>query len=205
MTALLREAWERFWLYFPLVFMGALALGTYWLVRSTPPASPASVVMPPRHEPDYFMRDFSVRTFDEAGRLRTEIMGADARHYPDTLLLEIDRVRIRSFDAMGRLTTATADRAMTNEDASEVQLIGNAQLVREADTPATGSTPGQRLEYRSEFLHAFLHTERITSHKPVEWLRGKDRFTADRMDFDNVEQTLQLGGRVRGTFSPPPP
>lgn len=202
MTALLREAWERFWLYFPLVFMGALALGTYWLVRSTPPASAASVVMPPRHEPDYFMRDFSVRTFDEAGRLRTEVMGDNARHYPDTLLLEIDRVRIRAYDTQGRLTTANADRALTNEDASEIQLIGNAQLVREADT-TPGTRPTQRLEYRGEFLHAFLHTERIASHKPVEWVRGKDRFSADRMDFDNVEQTLQLQGRVRGTLMPP--
>lgn len=202
MTALLREAWERFWLYFPLVFMGALALGTYWLVRSTPPASGATVVMPPRHEPDYFMRDFSVRTFDEAGRLRTEIMGNDVRHYPDTLLLEIERVRIRAYDTQGRLTTAVADRAVTNEDASEIQLMGNAQLVREADTTSSGKA-SQRLEYRGEFLHAFLHTERVMSHKPVEWIRGKDRFTADRMDFDNVEQTLLLKGRVRGTLMPP--
>ncbi|MFO1265128.1 MAG: LPS export ABC transporter periplasmic protein LptC [Rhodoferax sp.] len=202
MTALLREAWERFWLYFPLVLMGALALGTYWLVRSTPPAAAASVAMPPQHEPDYFMRDFSARTFDEAGRLRTEVMGSEARHYPDTLQLEIERVRIRSYDPQGRQTTASADRALTNEDATEVQLIGNALIVREAD-PSAGAQPSQRLEYRGEFLHAFLHTERVTSHKPVEWIRGKDRFTADRMDFDNVEQTLQLNGRVRGTLMPP--
>lgn len=202
MTALLREAWERFWLYFPLVFMGALALGTYWLVRSTPPASAATVVLPPRHEPDYFLRDFSVRTFDEAGRLRTEIMGAHARHYPDTLQLEIDQVRIRAYDPQGRLTTASADRALTNEDATEVQLMGNALLVREPDS-TPGVRPTQRLEYRSEFLHAFLQTERISSHRPVQWTRGRDQFSADRMDYDNVEQTLQLSGRVRGTLLPP--
>jgi lipopolysaccharide export system protein LptC len=33
-------------------------------------------------------------------------------------------------------------------------------------------------------------------------LRGKDRFMADRMEFDNVEQVLQLSGRVRGTIMP---
>ena len=54
---------------------------------------------------------FAARTFDEAGRLRTEVMGSEARHYPDTLQLEIEQVRIRSYDPQGRLTTASADRA----------------------------------------------------------------------------------------------
>jgi lipopolysaccharide export system protein LptC len=60
------------------------------------------------------------------------------------------------------------------------------------------------MQYRSEFLHAFMNTERIKSHKPVELLRGKDSFSADSMDFDNAAQVLQLDGRVRGTLVPTP-
>jgi lipopolysaccharide export system protein LptC len=50
-----------------------------------------------------------------------------------------------------------------------------------------------------------MNTEQVRSHKPVELLRGKDRFSAERMDYDNVEQTLQLSGRVRGTLIPAKP
>lgn len=203
MRSLLRDVWERSLLYFPLISMGLLALGTYWLVRSTPPASGPVVQRPARHEPDYFMQDFSVRTFDAAGRVRTEVLGAKARHYPDTLWLEIDSIRIRSFDEQGRMTTATAERGLTNEDSSEVQLIGNAVIVREADASKAART-APRMEYRGEFLHAFMNTERVQSHKPVELLRGKDRFTADHMEFDNVEQVMKLSGRVRGTLMPAP-
>lgn len=202
MMRLLRDAWDRSLLYFPLVSMGLLALGTYWLVRSTPPAAGPVVQRPARHEPDYFLEDFSVRTFDAAGRVRTEVVGAKARHYPDTKWLEIDGIRVRSFDEQGRLTTATAQRGLTNEDASELELLGNAVIVREADA-SKGSNAPVRMEYRGEFLHAFMNTERVESHKPVELLRGKDRFTAERMEFDNVEQVLQLSGRVRGTLTPP--
>jgi len=201
MMGVLREAWERFLLYFPLVSMGLLALGTYWLVRSTPPPAGAVALRPVVHEPDYFMHEFSVKTFDAAGRVRTEVQGAKARHYPDTQWLEIDRVRVRSFDALGRITTATAERGLTNEDSSEVQLLGNAVVVREA-VQEQGRALFPRMEYRGEFLHAFMNTERVESHKPVELLRGKDRFAADRMEFDNVEQVLQLSGRVRGTLMP---
>jgi lipopolysaccharide export system protein LptC len=201
MIGLLRDAWERFLLYFPLISMGLVALGTYWLVRSTPPSVGVLSQRPVVHEPDYFMHGFSVKTFDATGRVRTEVQGEKARHYPDTLWLEIDRVRVRSFDAQGRVTTATAEHGLTNEDSSEVQLMGNAVIVREA-VHIQGGTPSPRMEYRGEFLHAFMDTERVQSHKPVELLRGKDRFTADRMEFDNVEQVLQLSGRVRGTIMP---
>lgn len=201
MIQLLRDAWDRSLLYFPLVSMGILALGTYWLVRSTPTNSGAAVERVVRHEPDYFMENFSVRTFDATGRVRTEVVGAKARHYPDTKWLEIDNIRVRSFAEDGKVTTATAQRGLTNEDSSEVQLMGAARVVREAD-PAEQPNAAPRMEFRSEFLHAFMHTERVLSHLPVEFLRGGDRFSADRLDFDNVEQVLQLTGRVRATLLP---
>jgi lipopolysaccharide export system protein LptC len=197
----LRDAWDRFLLYVPLTVMVVLALGTYWLVRSTIVVTDPVAQRPPSHEPDYFMRGFSIRNFDASGRLRTEVMGDEVRHYPDTLLLEIDGIRIRSFDLQGRLTTASAKRGVTNEDASEVQLMGNAVVVR---APYNGDsakgTP--RMEFRGEFLHAFKSSEKILSNKPVELIRGRDRFTADSLEFDNAAQILRLGGRVRGVLVP---
>jgi lipopolysaccharide export system protein LptC len=200
---LVREAWDRFLLYLPLACMAVLALGSYWVVRSAPPVATPAVPYVQRHDPDYFMDGFAVKTFDASGRMRSEVMGDKVRHYPDTQWLEIDGIRIRSFDAKGKLTTASADRGLTNEDGSEVQLMGHALVVREA-TEQPGAKPGPSMQYRSEFLHAFLDTERLKSHKPVELQRGSDRFTADSMDFDNVEQVLQLAGRVHVTLVPAP-
>lgn len=196
-----RKVWEGFLLYLPMVVMGLLALGTYWLVRSAPQDTGAVVERPASHEPDYFMNGFSVRTFDGSGRIRTEVLGEKARHYPDTQWIEIDSIRIRSFDVNGRVTTATANRGLTNEDSSEVQLLGNAVVVREAQA-GNRANAAPRMEYRGEFLHAFMATEKVKSHKPVELLRGNDRFTADSLDFDNVEQVLEMHGRVRGSLVP---
>lgn len=201
MIRLLRAAWERLSIYLPIILMGVLALGTYWLVRSTPVFEAPAPDQPSKHEPDYFMQKFSVKTFDTAGRLKSEIFGSEARHYPDTDTLEIDKVRIRSFNDKGHLTTATANEAITNSDNSEVQLIGNAVVVRDEAVDKSGKKI-PRATYRSEFLHAYMDTERVKSHKPVELTRGSDRFTADRMDFDNIDQVMQLHGRVRGTLVP---
>ncbi|RFO96447.1 LPS export ABC transporter periplasmic protein LptC [Rhodoferax lacus] len=197
------EAWDRFLLYLPLACMAVLALGSYWVVRSTPSVQSVEPARVQRHDPDYFMDGFSVKTFDANGHMRSEVTGDKVRHYPDTQWLEIDGIYIRSFDAKGNLTTASADRGLTNEDGSEVQLMGHALVVRESGAQ-NGEAPSPSLQYRSEFLHAFMNTERLKSHKPVELQRGSDRFTADSLDFDNVEQVLQLQGRVRGTLVPKP-
>ncbi|MCI5068665.1 MAG: LPS export ABC transporter periplasmic protein LptC [Acidovorax sp.] len=185
--------------------MGLLALGTWWLVRNAPmPLLPATE-RPPLHQPDYFMKSFSVKSFDAAGRLQSEVQGDEARHYPDTDTLEIDKARMRSVAPTGRLTVATADRALTNADGSEVQLFGNAIVTREP-LPAKPGQPAQpRLEFRSEFLHAYTTTERVRSDKPVTLTRGNDRFTADSMDYDNLDQVVQLRGRVRGMLLPGTP
>ncbi len=198
----LKDAWDRFLLYVPLVFMVVLALGSYWLVRIAPTSSGPAPKRTVGHTPDYFMSEFSVRSYDATGRVRTEVLGDKAHHYPDTQFLEIDNIRIRSVDAQGRLTTATALQGLTNEDTSEVQLIGNAVVVREAQIDPSGK-PTPRMEYRGEFLHAFMNLEQVKSHKPVELIRGRDRFSADTLDFDNVEQVLDLQGHVRGILAPP--
>ena len=199
----MRRVWDRLAVYLPLLLMGLMAMSTYWLVRNTPATGEVALDAPPRHVPDYFMHDFSVKVFAEDGRLKSELVGTEGRHYPDTDTLEIDKPRIRILGAEGRVTTATAQRGLINSDGSEVQLFDRAVVVREAHTNAQGLvTP--RSEMRSDFLHLFANTEQVRSHLPVVLLRGRgDRFTADAMNYDNLDRVLQLKGRVRGTLQPP--
>jgi lipopolysaccharide export system protein LptC len=197
LSTTLRDGWERLSMYLPVALMALLALGTYWLVRNAPSMITPEAARPVHHDPDYFMHDFSVKTFDAAGKLKSEIQGDQARHYPDTDTLEIDKARIRSLDAQGNVTLSTANRALSNADGSEVQLFGNAIVVRESIKDASGRVL-PRLELRSEFLHAYSNVERVRTHLPVVMTRGNDRFTGDRMDYDNLDRILQLEGRVRG-------
>jgi lipopolysaccharide export system protein LptC len=198
---LVRSAWERVTVYLPIILMGLMALGTYWLARNTPGVGTAESRGPEVHEPDNLMRRFSIKTFDPSGRLKSEVFGSEARHFPDTDTIEIDQPRIRSFNARGELTVATARLAISNADGTEVQLIGDAVVTRDAVTSKDGQTR-PRLQFRGEFLHAFLDSERVASHKPVELTRGENRFTADSLEFDNLDQVMDLRGRVRGSLVP---
>ncbi|MEP6789737.1 MAG: LPS export ABC transporter periplasmic protein LptC [Ramlibacter sp.] len=200
---LVRSGWEQASIYLPIILMGVMALGTYWLARSTPMTGSPEAQRAQNHDPDYFMRGFSVKTFDGAGRLTSEVFGAEARHYPDTDTLEIDQPRIRAYNDRGELTVATGLKALSNSDASEVQLIGNAVVTRES-APGGSAAASPRLELRGEFLHVFVKAERVRSHKPVVLRRGADQFAGDSLDFDNIDRVLDLRGHVHGLLLPQP-
>lgn len=184
-----------FTLYLPIAMMTLLALGSWWLARNTPDAVQAIPQQIQRQDPDYYLTNFSVKNFDPQGQLLSEVLGEKARHFPGTDILEIDEARFRSSRG-SRITTGQGDRAYSNGDGSEVQLVGNAVVVREPLRDEQGREL-PRLEIRGDFLHAFLRTEEIKSHKPVTIVRGADQFSGDRMLFNKIDSVVQLDGRVR--------
>jgi lipopolysaccharide export system protein LptC len=199
-----RQLLHTLTLYIPVLLMALLALGTWWLASNTPKSGSdqPEVAAPPKHEPDYFMRNFSVRNFDAQGQLATQLSGKEMRHYPDTETFEIDIAQMRS-TREGRVTTGSSNRAYSNADGSEVQLVGNAVVIREAGRDGQGNV-WPRMEFRGEFLHVYTRTERVKSHKPVVILRGADRFEADTLAYDNLERVADLVGRARVTLVPQP-
>lgn len=200
----LRDAFDRLTIYLPIILTAVLALGTYWLVRNAPEMLAPLPKETPTHDPDYFMRGFSVKNFLPNGDLRTEVFGKEGRHYPDTDTLEVDQVRWRSISPQGLVTHGSANRGVSNGDGSEIQLFGDAIVIRDAAKSADG-TLLPRLEFRGEFLHAFLDTERVKSDKPVTLIRGADKFTSDAMDYDSHTGVANLQGRVRGLIMPTTP
>ena len=127
-----RSWWDRLSIYLPVLLMGLLAAASYWLLRATPLPPEPKPERPPTHEPDYLMRRFSVKVFDASGALRSEVFGSEARHHPDTDTTEIDQARIRSVGAQGQVTTATAQRVVSNGQQTEFTLAGDAVVIREA-------------------------------------------------------------------------
>jgi len=196
----------------PIVLMGLLALLTYWLVKSMPAQELSNDTDTPRSGPDYTMEHFTLRVFGQSGVIRHQIEGAGAQHFPDSAHLDIQNFKMRSVNTQGRISTASSDRAVISNGDSELELMGDAQIVRQAGSrlrPANLASKSAatkeewpRLTYNGEYLHVNLDTEQARSHKPVLLTRGDDRFTADQMELDQVAHTIELSGRVRTILVP---
>ncbi len=188
----LREALSA---YLPLLLMLLIALATWWLVKQTPVPEPAALARAARSEPDYSMRGFALERFDTDGRLKMRIEGDWLRHFPDTDRVEIEGARIHAFGVDGRETLATARRALGNGDGSEIQLLGGAEVT-------SRDAAGQPVFIRSEFLHAFLVTERVRTHLPVLARFGGAELSAGGIDYDNATRKLEFRGPVHAEFAP---
>jgi len=195
------RAWDQVSIYLPVLLMGLLALGSYWLLRLTPEPQSSAVQAEVGPDPDYYMRRFSVKVFDADGALRTEIFGAEARHYPDNGRMEVDTARVRSYSDTRQLTVATARQITTNADSTEFTLEGDAVVIRQAGRDSAGkATP--RMEFHGEFLRVYTPIDLVRSDHPAQLIRGNDRVTADWLQYRGDRQEARLHGNVRMQLLP---
>lgn len=174
----------------PLLAMALLALASWWLVKNSPRAAPAAETKPVSTEPDYTMNRFALERFDPTGRLALRIEGVQLRHYPDTDRVEVDEALIHAYAADGRVTEARARRAIGNGDGSEMQLWGGAEVI-------SAEPDALPISMRSEFLHAFLVTERVRTHLPVVVEQGSTELHAAGLEYDHAQRRLELQGPMR--------
>ena len=191
-----RRVLDRLALYLPAILMAVFALGSWWLVRSLPSFFNETVAPSVRHEPDYFLQNFSVKSFDSQGRLMRELSGEHAQHFPDTDTLDIQKVQLRGHSQEGQHVNAVADQALAKGDGTQVTLVGNVHISQPASTSANGLRAAT--EMRSQEIKAFVKEERLVSEVPVEVRRGQDLFTAEKMQMNSKTGEYELSGRVRG-------
>ncbi len=196
-----RRAWDVFSLYLPVLLMMGLAFTTYLLLQATPAPEEPEPELPVSSEPDYIMRRFSVRVFAPGGAMQNEVFGSEARNYPDTQRTVIDDARVRSYSAQGQLSTASAKQIISNAEGTVFELMGEAQVVRQAGRNAAGQRLS-RLEFHGEFLRVSTDPEWVESDQPVLLVRDGDQITADTLRYVGDGQVADLTGQVRATLAP---
>ena len=118
--------------------------------------------------------------------------------HPGDCVLQPPEIRHRVLEASSGLEVVEIGCPAEHETLGDLDMaLPNARIDRAAAAGESG------LQFRGEFLHVFARTERLRSHKPVEVTRGRDRFSADAMDYDHQARTLELRGSVRVTLAPP--
>lgn len=198
----LRHGWEAISIYLPVLLMGVLALATYWMVQRTPALTDSHEAPKARaHEVDFFMRGAVIKTYDASGRLQNELAGTEIRHYGDNKTLEVDRPRLTLVDPDARVMRASALKALTQDDGTQVQLMGQAVVVREA-AQQPGGRQSPRQELRGDWLIIDSKEQSLRSPQPAVLLSGQDRFSADSLSYDQRTRVAELQGRVKATLAP---
>jgi lipopolysaccharide export system protein LptC len=199
---LVRRALAQVTLFLPLLLLSALALGSFLLYQITPGFDKRPTPPKVGNDADYYVERFAARQYDAKGQLKSEIFGDKAVHYPSSRLLEIKQARFNSSTETGQMLTASSTLAWANDDRSEVQLLGNAQLRMTARTNAAIQDP---VEFFSDHLRVLVPGKMLISDVPIKVTQGQNTFKSSSMRYDHSTQILSLKGNVHMTLFPRKP
>lgn len=148
----------------------------------------------PRHDPDFFMENFTVTAMNTTGTPRYKLSADKMKHYPDDDTSELNRPHITIFRIDTPPWIIDADRGWASANGELVLLIGNVRVNREA------SASTRAMSLTTEELRLRPNDDYAETDKPVTIVSGKDITRAIGMRAYLKEGRLQLLSSARGKY-----
>ncbi len=187
----------------PLLLMGSLTLLTFWLVQKNTPL-PKDVLERPRlHEPDYTINNGALSYLNEQGQTKYRILGKEFIHYDDDASIDIVQPRMRSFQSDKSPVTVRAKRGHIDGDLTILDLFDNVEIYRPPQAASETQKASPYMLAKSSYFQVFINDDIIKTDKPVELEQGLSIMQSNEGGvFDNVQQSMQLLGKVKGRIEP---
>lgn len=176
---------------FPILLMGLLAAMTFWLERAAQLAPSSNAAQ--RHDPDYFIENFTVERFDPQGKLQHTIVAKYMQHYPDNDSTDVTTPHITFHKT--RQTVVTADTANIDSGGKTVVLNGHVRVL-------SNNPKGPPTEITSTTMTVFPDDEIAQTKAAVTITQGKSVLHGSGMHANNKTKIATLHGRATGTIAP---
>ena len=187
----------------PLLLMGGLTLLTFWLVQKNTPL-PINVIERPRqHEPDYTIKNGALSYLNEQGQTKYRILGKELIHYDDDASIDIVQPRMRLFQPDKSPVTLRAKRGHIDGDITILDLFDNVEIYRPPQSASEKQKASPYMLAKSSYFQVLVNDDIIKTNKPVELEQGLSVMQSNAGGvFDNVQQSMQLLGTVKGRIEP---
>ena len=179
------------WTLLPLLLIAGLS---FWLVSAVAPEGRSSGAL--RHDPDYWVDQFSIRRFDADGRLLSAFWGQKMTHYPDddsTVVADPKLVFFRE-----PAVKMTASTGLVGKDGKEITLTDTVLIRQE------GKSGGLPIELRTNSVVLNPDTEQARADSNVTISQGKSIISGRALTIDNKSGISVLDGPVTATFHKTP-
>ncbi len=175
----------------PLGTLALLAGFTFWLEQASQDDTRDNRAKM-RHDPDYWVEQFTVRRFDVTGALQHFLTAKRMEHFPD------DETTVVTFPYLAylqnRQTIATANSGWLDKEGKHVTLIDNVRVVR------PGIQDGPETVITTSILHVVPDDEYAHTDAPVTLVQGRTEVHGVGMEVSNKSHRAVVNGPVRGTI-----
>lgn len=170
----------------PMLALVVLASVSFWLEHSVQVDAPGAKSL--RHDPDFWVENFTVRRYDTSGRLQNTLQAKRMTHYLDEDDTTVEAPRITYHDAPP--THLSADSGLISADGKEISFVGNTRLIRDS---AKGAMPTQ---FDTRLLRIYPEQERAESPQAVIITQGRGTIRGSGLEANHKTGITVLKGRV---------
>jgi lipopolysaccharide export system protein LptC len=189
----------------PLILMGTLTLGTFWLVQKVTPPEKSSLERVRLHEPDYTITNGALTALNEMGNTKYRILGNKVIHYDDDASIDILTPRIRLFQLDKAPVTVKSDTGHLDGDITILDLIDNASIFRPAQAATSSQAATLRMLASSTYFKVLINDDIIETNRPITLEQGISIMqSTEGGKFNNIEQSMTLSGQVKGRIERAP-
>lgn len=113
-----------------LLALGLFGAVSLWLQIKTQEDTTLTAVVPERHDPDYYIENFTTTGMNQQGNPKYILRAARLVHYPDDNTSLLDKPHVTQFKPGEAPTNTYAESGWVSPDGDEVLLTGNVRIIR---------------------------------------------------------------------------
>ena len=123
-----------------IAILGLVGLFGIYLQNSLMEDAPAEQNFKTRHDPDYYIENFTATGLDKNGQRRFVIEAERMAHFPDDDTALLDKPHVIEYEVGFAPRHTYSDEGWMNSTGDEILLTGNVRIVVEADSRGPGGT-----------------------------------------------------------------
>lgn len=180
----------------PVLVLAALAAFSVWLQQMAEQAAPV-LASGERHDPDFYLKDFTLTTMDKSGAPRNRLASPYMVHYADDDVSEVTTPRMQVFKKDAPPWHIDAGSGVIFSEGKTVLLRGG--VVISQNNPQNG----QRTTLRTPDLTVTPDSESAETASPVNFSDSAGNVVdAVGMRANFKDERLELLSQVRGQYVP---
>jgi len=184
-------------LHYIIVLFIVLAIATLTYKLSTTIERTVSTADPElRHDPDYFISDFTATMYNEKGFANYYIKAQHLDHFPDDDTIEVKQLEIEYRDNENQTWIATSNEGIGYENIEILHLSGNVIIENHP------INMGKKLILHTDKLRIDFKRRHANTETKVKILGINSTIRAVGMDIDLNSGILTLKSRARGRYVP---
>lgn len=181
-----------------LLFVISITWLSVWLLDTVSPL-PRLEKKALRHDPDYFLEDFTATVMDSTGKPRYLLQATNMKHYPDDNSMALVKPRFRLYRDNLAPWRAKSDKGLIYETTRVIHLNGNVIMERDA----TQSEAPVKLVTRDLLIRT--KEGYAETHALVKITSEQSKVTAVGMRLYLADGRLELLSNVQGSYVTPRP